>query len=222
MCGRYELHTPRRKVIKRFLVDEPVFEFAARYNIAPSQEVAAVILDESGARRRLVGLSWGLVPSWSKERNPKVRPINAKAETLQQKPRFKRSLERRRCLIPASGFFEWKKEGRGKTPIYFRRKDEEPFAFAGIWDEWKGSSEPLRSCCIITVPPNALVSPVHDRMPAMLGIDDEAKWLEGDTETALSSLGAYPAGELEAFPVSRRVGTPSDDDPSLIVPEGAA
>jgi putative SOS response-associated peptidase YedK len=217
MCGRYELHTLFDDLRDYFQITEAPFTPKARYNIAPTQTVAAVLRTDSGSRS-LVGLSWGLIPAWSKEPNPKVRPINAKAETLTEKPMFKRPVQSKRCLILASGFYEWRKDPDGKTPIYFRRRDERPFAFAGIWDEWKGGDgEPLRSCCIITVPPNTLVAPVHDRMPAMLRREDEAAWLEGDTQAALSVLRAYPESEMEGFAVSRRVNSPRNDEPSLIV-----
>ena len=150
--------------------------------------------------------------------------INARAETITKKPSFRNAFKKMRCIIPASGFYERKQGSDGKQPYYFYLTEKDVLGFAGLWEDWVDgeSGDVLETRAIITTSANKVLKPVHDRMPAMLWPDDEAKWLEGDTRTALSILGPYPEGEMEAFPVSRRVGSPRNDDPSLIVPEDAA
>ncbi len=156
MCGRFTLRSPRRVRIERLPIDG-LFNTAPRYNIAPSQSVLAIV--EGEVEREAALFQWGLIPSWSKE--PKGF-INARSETLEEKPSFSESFQRRRCLIPADGFFEWQKSSSSKQPYYFQMKDEAPFAFAGIWDEWRRDELPITSCAIITTTPNELLAPIHD------------------------------------------------------------
>lgn len=222
MCGRYTLHHSTDQIVMRFDVQhvlEPVLE---GYNIAPTQNVACVVKDREG--RALEALRWGLVPMWAKE-DTGGRMINARAETLAERPAFRSLLMRKRCLIPADGFYEWRKEQDVKQPFYIRRMDGDLFAFAGLWDEWRSSEgERLRTCTIITTMSNDVAREVHDRMPAMLLRQDEDRWLEGDGASAsdlVSLLAPYPAEEMEAYPVSRRVNTPSNNDPSCIAPLAA-
>lgn len=222
MCGRFSLYHPEGDVIERFEVEEADYEFAPRYNVAPSQSIAAVVREGEG--RELVGLKWGLVPSWAKDPAVGSRMINARAETLAEKPSYRRALASRRCLIPADGFYEWRKEARGlKQPMHIRRRDGGLFAFAGLWEEWKGPDGGLlRTATIVTVAPNELMRPIHDRMPAILTPEDEARWLDprSGAAEALPLLRPYPEGALEAFPVSRAVNSPSVNDPSLIESAG--
>jgi putative SOS response-associated peptidase YedK len=220
MCGRFTLHHSTDEVAERFAVQEVLFDLPPRYNIAPSQPVAAGTAPDGA--RRLEGLQWGLVPFWAKDVTIGNRLINARAETLAEKPAFKHALMRRRCLIPADGFYEWKKEASGRQPVHIRKREAELFAFAGLWEEWRqGDGPPLRTCTIITVPPNPLVSTIHDRMPAMLRPEDEEVWLDtsiNDKLEALRLLQPYPDEEMEAFPVSKRVNAPGVDDATNLEP----
>ena len=175
MCGRYTLRS-RGGTAKFYGVPASELPFLApRYNIAPSQDVP-VILDR-GAEREFALFQWGLIPSWSKELKGF---INARAETLEEKPSFSESFQRRRCLIPADGFFEWARTGRSKQSYYFQMKDESPFAFAGIWDKWQRDGISINSCAIITTTPNELLASIHDRMPVMLNGEAQEKWLRVD------------------------------------------
>ncbi|MBV9848144.1 MAG: SOS response-associated peptidase [Armatimonadetes bacterium] len=220
MCGRFTLHHSADEIAERF-VAELLPDLEPRYNIAPTQPVTVVT--QNGARH-LAQYHWGLIPSWAKDPKIGSRMINARAETLAEKPAFRTALKRRRCLIPADGFYEWQEadnpaEG-GRTPMFIHRKDNALFAFAGLWDEWHTpDGSPLRSCTIITGTPNPLIAPIHDRMPIILRPEDEGRWLDGsvaDTQSLLSLLAPYPADELETYPVSRRVNTPTADDPALV------
>ncbi len=220
MCGRFTLYHAPDEVAERFAVNE-ILDAEARYNIAPTQNVAVVT--QNGVRH-LESCHWGLIPSWAKDPAVGSRMINARAETLAEKPSFRTALARRRCLIPADGFFEWQAapDGAkgGKTPTYLHRRDSSLFAFAGLWDEWYApDGSPLRSCTIITTTPNAVAAPIHDRMPVILRPEDEAFWLDPAVTEArdlLPLLVPYPADAMEAYPVSRRVNVPVTDDPQLL------
>ncbi|MBX3276605.1 MAG: SOS response-associated peptidase [Acidobacteria bacterium] len=220
MCGRFTQHHTPEEVAGRFEVETVDYLFEPRYNIAPTQPLAAVVLQ--GNVRRLVAFKWGLVPFWAKDPSIGSRIINAKAETLAEKPSFKHALARRRCLIPADGFYEWQKKGKSPSrPLYIRRRDHALFAFAGLWEEWSApDGEKLQTCTIITVEPNELIGEVHHRMAAILRPEDEALWLDPQrTRPELEALlGPYPGEELEIYEVSRAVNSPAIDDPSLIEP----
>jgi len=222
MCGRFTLHHTLEELEERFAAETVALSGAEpRYNIAPTQDVLVVTQD--GARR-LESYHWGLIPSWAKDASVGNRMINARAETLAEKPSFRAALSRRRCLIPADGFYEWQVTGTGakpaKTPMHLRLTDGGLFAFAGLWDEWRGpDGVALRSCTIITTAPNAVVAPIHDRMPAILRPKDEALWLDPSVSEAgalLSLLGPYPPDAMEAYAVSRQVNAPTVDDPGCI------
>lgn len=222
MCGRFTLsHTPE-EVAARFAVQESIFEFPPRYNIAPSQPVVAITQNAFGdGKRVLEGLRWGLVPSWAKDLSIGNKMINARAETLLEKPAFKRALARRRCLIPADGFYEWQAQGKEKQPMFIHFRNSRIFAFAGLWEEWQSpDGSPLRSCTIITGAPNGLLSTMHDRMAVILPPELEAHWLDPaiDAEEAHQMLRVFPDDELEAFPVNRRVGNVQFDDATCIAP----
>jgi len=214
MCGRYAIAKPD-EISARFGVPTQL-ELSARYNVAPSQTLP--IIDQSG---QLTLMRWGLIPSWAKEPSVGNRMINARAETIAQKPAFRKALRTQRCLVPASGFFEWKKTADGKVPHYFHRRDDELFAFAGLYDAWRNpaTGDEILSYTILTTTPNQLVAPVHDRMPVMLTRDHEELWLnpdETEPERLLPLLAPYPAGDMEAHPVSRLVNSPATDAPQLI------
>jgi putative SOS response-associated peptidase YedK len=191
---------------------------APRFNIAPTQDVP-VVLNESPTRLSVV--QWGLIPSWAKDPAIGAQMINARAETLPEKPAFRTAFKKRRCLVLADGFYEWRKEddGKTKTPMYVRLKSGEPFALAGLWEVWASpEGEKHRTCTIITTEPNELVATIHNRMPAMLPRDIEMDWLD-DTVDQIALMGMlkpYAADAMEAYPVSRRVNTPANDDPTLI------
>lgn len=217
MCGRFTLTTNLQTIARVFQVS-PSLSTTPRYNVAPTQDVVT-ILPNGGAHLEL--LRWGLVPAWAKEESVGARMINARAETLAEKPSFKRLLRSRRCLIVADGFYEWKSEERGgKTPIYFTLQEQEPFGFAGLWDVWKDADgQALRTCTIITTNPNELVAPVHNRMPAILTPDARAAWLDmqlQNEDALVSLLAPYPASQMSARAVSKLVNNPKYDSAELI------
>ncbi len=216
MCGRYTLTIDIKTVAEKFGVPATL-DTSPRYNIAPTQEVVSVM--RNGASH-LAWLRWGLIPSWAKDESIGSRMINARAETLTEKPSFKGLLRSKRCLIVADGFYEWKQENGSKAPMYITLKSGEPFAFAGLWDLWKSpGGEQIRSCTIITTEPNDLLASIHNRMPAILLPGAYADWLDPDIrdEQVLSHwLAPYPAGEMTARPVSRLVNDPRHDSPELI------
>lgn len=218
MCGRYTMHHTPGQVAMRFSVTEAIATPTERYNIAPTQAVP-IVLENEGARF-LDAFQWGLIPAWAKDPGIGNKMINARAETLPEKPSYKQALARRRCLIPADGFYEWKKEGSARQPMHIRRKDGDLFAFAGLWEEWKqADGTPLRTCTIVTVAPNELMATIHDRMPALLRPEDEAGWLDVThikAPDALAFLQPYPAEWMEAYPVDRRVNVPTVEDPALL------
>jgi putative SOS response-associated peptidase YedK len=216
MCGRYTLHHSIEAIADRFNVTSVAFDQDPRYNIAPTQEVAAVTGDDE---RTLRGLVWGLVPFWAKDPQIGNRMINARAETIAEKPAYKHAFVRRRCLIPADGFYEWMRTGDHRTPMHIRFRDERLFAFAGIWERWASpDGEELFTCSLVTVEPNRLVAPIHNRMPAILSPEDEAAWLTPDVKPAqlLELLRAHEPDDMVAFPVSRRVNSPAIDDAECI------
>ena len=220
MCGRFSITTPPEAMRQLFgWLDEP--GFPPRYNIAPSQPVPIVIREQDGqggSRRRFLLVRWGLVPSWAKEM-PQSILINARAETIAEKPSFRGAFRHHRALMPADGFYEWKAQGSGpKQPFFIRRRDRKPFAMAAVWDTWmpSGGSE-LDSCAVVTTEANATLMPVHHRMPVILDEKDWDLWLDpGATEKELLAL-LRPAPDdlMEAIPVSTRINRVANDDPSL-------
>lgn len=214
MCGRFTLRSPGR--VKFDLKREALPTlFAPRFNIAPSQEVLTVMSDDG--ERTLLPARWGLIPSWSKE--PKGI-INARCETLNEKPSFCESFERRRCLIPADGFYEWKNSGKSRQPYYFQMKDEELFYFAGIWDQWRRGAESITSCAIITTTPNELLETIHDRMPVILPAETQKAWLARDTRPMelLSLLNPFSGAAMKGHPVSQQVNYAQAEDAGLVEP----
>src|SRR3954467_12449328 len=221
MCGRYTLTNPDPvRLRQRFLVADSAAEFEPRFNVAPTDAVPAVRQDEAG-ERELGRLRWGLVPGrWAEKRSgPPL--INARAETLPKQPAFAESFRERRCLILADGFYEWRKDEGGKTPMWFSRPDGDLFAFAGVWaalPQRDKKSGPLHSCAIVTCAPNGLIRPIHDRMPVVLLPDAEALWLdpEPDEDELLALLAPAPEDALVPREVGDFVNDVRDDGPHLI------
>jgi putative SOS response-associated peptidase YedK len=224
MCGRFTLRTPLSTLIQQFqLAESPQVQLPLRFNIAPTQDVAAIRVAAAGGPRQLGLLRWGLIPSWAKDPAMGARMINARAETVSEKPSFRAAFRRRRCLVPADGFYEWKKIGRKKQPYYFRRRDDRPFALAGLWEQWwdnrERDGEPLETCTIITTEANELSQPIHDRMPVILDATDYDLWLDPDAqdkEPLQALLQPYDASQLRADPVSTHVNNVRHDDPQCI------
>ncbi|MBC8142204.1 MAG: SOS response-associated peptidase [Armatimonadetes bacterium] len=222
MCGRFTQHHDAGQVALRFAVDEANATVAPRYNVAPQQYVPVVYAPES--LRLLEDFRWGLVPSWAKDAAIGQKMINARSETVSEKPSFRAALTRRRCLIPADGFYEWEKHEDGsRHPVHFRLTGGDTFAFAGLWEEWHdpASESPLRTCTIITTTANETVGRVHDRMPVILAPDAETLWLDAemrDKDVLRSLLVPYPDGSMEAFAVSRRVNSPANEGADLLAP----
>lgn len=220
MCGRYVLTVPGDLLAAAFGLEE-VPELTPRYNIAPSQ-VVPIVRRGDGGRDELAWARWGLIPHWAKEAAIGNRLINARADGLADKPSFRDSFRRRRCLIPADGFYEWQKIGTRKQPWLLRLAGGAPFAFAGLWSSWTDpeSREPFETCTIVTTEPNELAARVHDRMPVILPAGARADWLDpaAERQSLLDLLVPYSADEMEAFEVSTRVGNPTHDDPALIEP----
>jgi putative SOS response-associated peptidase YedK len=218
MCGRFALKTPPRTIQEHFQLPETV-DLSPRYNIAPSQEIAAVrLLPEKGIRQ-LDMLHWGLIPHWARDMKIGYRMINARAETLAQKPSFRAAFKKRRCLIIADGFYEWKHAGKAKQPFYVHLKNGAVFAFAGLWESWHSpDGSTLESCTIITTSANELISEIHDRMPVILPPSQYGSWLQVSTpEQSLQQLFApYPAEAMEAYRVSAEVNSPRNDTPACI------
>ncbi|MBN1220482.1 MAG: SOS response-associated peptidase [Anaerolineae bacterium] len=219
MCGRYTLAVDKKRLAESFSTIEIPEQLAPRYNIAPSQPVAVVA---NNAPDKVELFLWGLIPSWAKDPSIGNRMINARAETLAEKPSFKNAYKRRRCLVLADGFFEWKKGPDTKTPMYIRLASSNPFAFAGLWESWHGADgSHILSCTIITTTPNELMANIHNRMPVILAPEAYEQWLDPAecTPTQLSGLlKPYPAEQMTAYPVSRAVNNPRNDTPECITP----
>jgi len=225
MCGRYSLFTPPEELESRFDA-EFTFEFEPRYNAAPGQQLPVVTGDRPDAFQRL---EWGLVPSWAGDDSG--GHINARAETVDEKPAFREAYEQRRCIVPADGFYEWTKtgDGGGKRPYRVAYDDDRPFAMAGLWERWEpdtvqtglgdfggdgtsGEADPVETFTVLTTEPNAVVEPLHHRMAVVLEPEEEAAWLDG----ADVPLDPAPAEGFRAYPVSRAVNDPSNDRPELV------
>jgi putative SOS response-associated peptidase YedK len=218
MCGRYTLASPDEIVAETFGLDE-VPTLRPRYNIAPTQKVAVV--RREGSRRRLAELRWGLIPSWAKDPAIGNKLINARAETLAEKPAFRSAFRARRCLVVADGFYEWAKAAGRKQPWYFHLRDARPFGLAGLWERWPGEGgEPLETCTIITTAANELLAPVHDRMPVILEPGAFDAWLDpGSGKGLVELLRPLPAEAMAAYPVSLLVNSPGNDTPACIAPQ---
>ena len=223
MCGRYDNLIARFAYVGLFAARRlPDSNFPLRYNVAPTDQIPVIRVDPRDGVRELVMMRWGLVPYWMKDK-PKIPHINARAETVHKLPLFRDAFARRRCLIPATGFFEWQQRADGKQPYRFLRKDLEPFAFAGIWEFAKpkdkdGNQQEMLSAAIIVGEPNPLVAGVHDRMPVMLMPEDYNRWLDKDTsiEEARTLLRPFDYKLMKAFAVSRAVNSVKNDNEECI------
>ena len=219
MCGRYSLTSDTERIDARFMARSTPSTQPARYNIAPTQQVWALVHTDGP---KIIALRWGLIPSWAKDKAIGNRMINARAEGIAEKPSFRRALRKRRCLVLADGFYEWRKEGKSKVPHYIRLKSGEPFGFAGLWETWSApSGERIQSCTIITTTPNALIAEIHNRMPVILPRNVEAQWLDPDIEDpqkVLPLLSPFPEDEIEAYAVSTVVNSPRNDVATCVEP----
>jgi len=223
MCGRFTLRTPLKDVLKLFDLDADLsFDLPARFNIAPSQRIAAVRLDESG-RRQLTLMQWGLIPSWADDPAIGNRMINARSESAATKPAFREAFRRRRCLIPSDGFYEWKKEGRHKQPFLIQVDDGRLFAFAGLWESWRHHDLAIESCTILTTSANPLLTPLHDRMPVILGPSDYQCWLDPqqDRESLEALMTTFDPGRMSLTPVAAVVNSPRNEGSQCLQPPAA-
>ncbi|HUT13177.1 MAG TPA: SOS response-associated peptidase [Thermoguttaceae bacterium] len=224
MCGRFTLRAPAGVVAEEFaLVGVP--PFAARFNIAPTQPVPVVRLDprQTETPREWAWLRWGLIPGWAKDPSIGNRMINARSETVAEKPAFRAALRCRRCLVAADGFYEWQRTGKHKQPYFIRMRDDRPFAFAGLWESWEGPDHAaVESCTLLTTGPNELIRSIHDRMPVILARGDYQLWLDPEIrepEPLVPLWKPYPSEEMAAVPVGPMVNDPANEDPKCIEPQ---
>ena len=221
MCGRFTRKENFQQLAKLLgLHDVP--QFPPRYNIAPSELIVCVRAHPESQEKECVQLKWGLVPAWAKDPSIGYKMINARAETVAEKPAFRKAYRRQRCLVLADGFYEWKREGKVKQPYYIHFTDNRPFVFAGLWERWEKDGEPpLDSCAMLTTDANALMKPIHHRMPVILNPKDYFRWLDPTTQelpTLTSCLQSNPEEGMEAYPVSHLVNNPRNDTALCIQP----
>ena len=222
MCGRFVGYSDFKDLVKYFPIDNTACEATASYNIAPTQEVLAIVNREG--KNWLDTFHWGLVPFWAKDISIGNKLINARAETVDKKPSFRNAFKKRRCLIPADGFFEWKGTKGKKQPVYLTLPDQEPFAFAGLWETWRpkeSDESAYRSCTIITTAASESVKPIHHRMPVILKPEKYTQWLDpelSDPVLLKDILENWAVRELAATPVSKQVNSAGNNDPSNISP----
>lgn len=221
MCGRYSLFADYSSLLERFDIEEVSIdesEYTPSYNIAPTHQVLAVVND--GTKNRLGMLRWGLIPPWAKDEKIGSKMINARAETAAEKPSFRNAFKKKRCLIIADSFYEWRRTDDQKTPMRIKLKSGEPFAFAGLWESWKSpEGKIISTCSILTTKPNDLMATIHDRMPVVLSKDAEKVWLDpkvDDPEVLGKLLKPFDASEMEAYEVSSAVNSPKNNGPELI------
>ena len=220
MCGRFALKAPPSELITRFNLDACV-DFTPRYNIPPGTGIPVIRQSPEG-KRVLHLLRWGLIPHWSKDTSIGAKLNNARGETVAQKPSFRDAFKRRRCLIPADGFYEWKPDGTYKQPYYISLKSGETMGMAGLWESWTApDGSVLRTVCIITTGANALMAPIHDRMPVIIRPENWQDWLVEPVDQAEPLVAAYPETEMQAWPVDRRVSRTAEDDARLVAPIAA-
>lgn len=221
MCGRYTVTVTMEELMLHFMLGNS-FQYSPRYNIAPGQWIPAIIGSEAADQRRIGELRWGLVPHWSKEEKGGAQPINLRAETVAEKPSFQQLLTRKRCLIPADGFYEWKKSGNVKQPVRFIMKDQSLFGMAALYDTWiQPDGGKLHTCTIITTEPNPLVAEVHNRMPVILPREAESLWLDRsvtDAKKLIPLLQTFPEEQMRAYEVDRKVGNSRYDEADCIEP----
>lgn len=222
MCGRFTLFAPYYEIMERFRI-EAAFEegeYNPSYNIAPSQQVVAIIND--GEKNRMGHLRWGLIPPWAKDEKIGYKMINARAETVAEKPSYRKAFSKQRCIIPADSFYEWQRNGNEKIPMRIKLKTDELFAIAGLWETWKSPDGKLiHTCTAITTEPNELVKPIHNRMPVILKKEDEGIWLDPknkDIQFLGNLLKPFDKDQMDAYSVSSAVNSPKNNEESLILP----
>lgn len=220
MCGRFALAAPKAELITHFHLDE--FEggddFPAHYNISPGTDIAVIRRSPEG-KRVLHRLRWGLIPHWSEDPSIGAKLNNARGESVHERPSFKNAFAKRRCLIPVSGFYEWKPQGKIKQPYYFSSANGHPLALGGLWESWKAPDGSIvRTTCIITTAANELMAPIHDRMPVIVEAADWQRWLASPAEEVTDLIHPYTGYDLQAWPVERRVSRTGEDDAGLIAP----
>ena len=219
MCGRFTLFEADTILSKEFGAPIP-FDLKPRYNVAPSQQVAAVRSWTDSGKREFSLFRWGLIPSWAKDASIGNKMINARAETVAEKPSFRNAFRHRRCLVPMNGFFEWQKRGIYKKPYFIALGDKRVMAVAGLWERWEGAGgPPVESCTLLTTEANELIAPMHNRMPVIVAPGNFELWLnvpEQDFAALRPLLTPYPPGEMFTRPVSLRVNNPSTDDERLL------
>ena len=215
MCGRFALNVPFAELVARFGLDECAL-LAPRYNIPPGTEIPVIRQSPEG-KRVLHLLHWGLVPHWAKDRSLGAKLNNARGESVAEKPSFREAFKRRRCLVPASGFYEWKAEGKTKEPYYISLKSGEPMAMGGLWESWQSpAGEIVRTVCIVTTGANELMAPIHDRMPLLVAEEHWPTWLAAPADEVRPLIAPFPASQMRTWQVSRRVNRTTDDDSGLI------
>lgn len=218
MCGRFVLFSDLKDIQRAFDIPSTQTEVKPSYNVAPTQAVYVVV--QRAGTNELETMRWGLIPSWAKDEKMGARMINARAETVAEKPSFKRSLIKRRCLVIADGFYEWHTEDGKKTPMFIRLKTDEPIGFAGLYDTWKSpDGEEITSCAIITTSANAMMKEIHERMPVILSKEAQKTWLDPemqDVEKLVALLKPYSADQMQAHPVSPQVNSPKNNSAELI------
>lgn len=228
MCGRYRLSRRKQIIAEHFDATPFDDDWGPRYNIAPTQPVPVIRQHPKEPERVMSLMKWGLIPSWAKDASVAARMINARSETAHTLPAFRDPMKSRRCLVPADGFYEWRRTGKAKQPFCFEVNVCELFAFAGLWDRWKDpNGQWIKSCSILTTTPNAVTSTIHDRMPVILNPDDYELWLDPgmkDTTTVAELLRPYDARLMRSYPVSSRVNQVQNDDADCaraVVPEAS-
>ena len=217
MCGRFALKAPPAELVTHFGLDEGA-DFGPRYNIPPGTDIP--VIRQSPEGKRVVHLlRWGLVPHWAKDRSIGAKLNNARGETVAEKPSFREAFKRRRCLVPADGYFEWKAEGKIKQPYYISLESGAPMALGGLWESWQSpDGEIVRTVCIVTTDANELMAPIHDRMPVLIAPEHWRTWLAAPANEVRQLLAPSSSTGMRAWPVSRRVSQTADDDPELIDP----
>ena len=217
MCGRFAFATKRETLKKQFRVDNLLDDPPVSYNVAPTQQIP-IIREQPGTERLISTVHWGLIPFWAKDRKMAHQTINARAETVRDKPSFRHCFRRKRCIIPASGFFEWHTLGELKQPHYISLRDKSLLGLAGLWDTWENNGEIMESCTIVTTTANSFMEPIHKRMPVILEDWDHADWLDASNENPGHLLKQFPSEKMQSWAVSIQVGNSRNNLPELIEP----
>jgi putative SOS response-associated peptidase YedK len=217
MCGRFAFATKRETLKKQFKVDNLLDDPPVNYNVAPTQQIP-IIREEPGSGRLISTAHWGLIPFWAKDSKMAHQTINARAETVREKPSFRHCFRRKRCIIPASGFFEWHTLGELKQPHYISLRDKSLLGFAGLWDTWENHGKIIESCTIVTTTANSFLEPIHERMPVILDDENLTEWLDVSNENPGHLLKQLPSGKLQSWPVFSQIGNPRNNLPELIEP----